>query len=226
MTELQNKLISLSDSTYRDFQAKLVPTADKSTMLGVRVPVLRKFAVDFSKTEECEKFLHTLPHDYYDENMLHSILLCNIKDYNECISLIDEFLPFTDNWAVCDVLSPKVFKKHKPELLMKIKEWISSEETYTVRFGLEMLMAHFLDSDFSAEQLQLACSVKSDEYYVKMMVAWYFATALSKQWSSAVSYIESKALEPWTHNKAIQKAVESLRITSEQKTYLKSLKIK
>jgi 3-methyladenine DNA glycosylase AlkD len=171
------------------------------------------------------EFLHQLPHKYYDENMLHGLLISLIKDYDECIRLTDEFLPYIDNWAVCDIMSPKVFAKHKDELLVKILEWSKSEHTYTCRFGLEMLMTYFLDKDFKPEYLEIPASVRSEEYYVKMMVAWFFATALAKQWDATLPYIENKTLAPWTHNKTIQKACESYRVTDEHKQILKGLKV-
>ena len=173
-----------------------------------------------------EDFLHQLPHEYYDENMLHALLISEVKDYEECIRLTDTFLPFVDNWAVCDIMSPKVFAKHKKELLAKIKTWSKSSHVYTCRFGIEALMSHYLDKDFKSEYLQIPASAISGEYYVKMMVAWFFATALAKQWDATIPYIENKKLAPWTHNKTIQKAIESYRITPEQKAYLRSLKIK
>jgi len=197
---------------------------DRKLFIGVRVPMLRGFAKEIKDTPEAKKFIAKLPHKYYDENMLHGLLLAEIKDYDECIKYVDKFLPYVDNWAVCDIMSPKVFKKHKAELLEKIPEWIGSGETYTCRFGIEMLMSHFLDKDFKEEYLQLVASVDSDEYYVKMMVAWFFATALTKQWDASVKVIEAGQLGAWTHNKSIQKARESYRITDEQKAYLNTLK--
>ena len=216
MTSLQERLFAIQDKQYAAFQAKLTPG----------VPVLRKFAKEFTKEAECEEFLHRLPHWYYDENMLHGLLISEVKDYEECIRLTDSFLPFVDNWAVCDIMSPKVFAKHKKELLEKIKTWSKSLHVYTCRFGIETLMSHYMDKDFKAEYLEFPASVRSEEYYVKMMVAWFFATALAKQWDQAILYIEQRRLAPWTHNKTIQKAIESYRITPEQKEYLRTLKIK
>lgn len=225
MTNIQEKLFELRDKEYALFQAKLTPGIPKETFIGVRVPLLRKFAKEYIKTSESKDFLKSLPHHYYDENMLHGILISEIKDYTQCIELTDKFLPYVDNWAVCDIMSPKVFKKHKEELIKKIKTWSKSKHTYTCRFGMEMLMSHYLDEDFRPEYLQIPINVRSDEYYIKMMVAWFYATALAKQWDSTIQIIQDKRLEPWTHNKAIQKARESLRITQEQKEYLKSMKI-
>ena len=191
----------------------------------VRVPVLRKFAKEFAKEVEVNDFVQQLPHKYYDENMLHSLLISQVKDYEECISLTDLFLPYVDNWAVCDIMSPKVFAKHKVALTERINTWINSRHTFTCRFGIETLMTHYLDKDFKADYLEISADVRSGEYYVKMMVAWFFATALAKQWDAAIPYIEQKRLAPWTHNKTIQKAIESYRITPEQKDYLRTLKI-
>jgi len=222
---ITDKLFELKDDKYAGFQAKLTPNVLRSLFIGVRVPVLRKFAKEIKGTEEARKFLNTLPHKYYDENMLHGLLLSDMKDYEGSIEYVDKFLPYVDNWAVCDIMSPNNFKKHKAELIEKIPEWIKSKDTYTCRFGIEMLMSHFLDDAFREEYLRFVIDVKSEEYYVKMMVAWFFATALAKQWDASIKVIESKSLEPWVHNKTIQKARESYRITDEQKEYLKSLKI-
>jgi len=222
---IKDRLFELRDEEYAQFQAKLTPNVDKDLLIGVRVPVLRAYAKEIKDSPESKKFLSKLPHKYYDENMLHGLLLSEMKDYDECIEYVDKFLPFVDNWAVCDIMSPKVFKKYKEKLLIKIREWIKSDDTYTCRFGIEMLMSHFLDQDFKEEYLQWVSCVKSDEYYAKMMIAWFFATALTKQWDASVKVIESKELSPWVHNKSIQKARESYRITNEQKIYLNSLKI-
>ena len=226
MTPLQERLLTMRDKQYAAFQAKLTPGVSKDSIIGIRVPVLRKFAKEFAKETEVNDFMHQLPHKYYDENMLHSLLISQVKDYDECISLTDAFLPYVDNWAVCDIMSPKVFAKHKPALTEKIKTWISSQHTFTCRFGIEALMSHYLDKDFKAEYLEIPAAVRSEEYYVKMMVAWFFATALAKQWDAAIPFIEEKRLAPWTHNKTIQKAIESYRITPGQKEYLRTLKIK
>ena len=224
MTQLQNRLFELSDAEYAAFQSKLAPNIAPDKFIGVRVPALREFAKEFSKSPECAEFLNTLPHEYYDENLLHSILLEKVKDYKGCMELVERFLPYVDNWAVCDTLRPKVFAKHRAELLPKLREWTASDKTYTCRFGIDMLMTHYLDDAFQPEYPELVASVRSDEYYVRMMAAWYFATALAKQWDAVIPYIENRRLDKWTHNKAIQKAVESYRITAEQKTYLRSLR--
>lgn len=224
--EIEKRLFALSDEKYAAFQAKLTPNVAPELFIGVRVPEVRKLAKELKKDAVAEVFLGVLPHKYYDENMLHGLLISEIKDYDEVIRQIDRFLPFVDNWAVCDTMSPKVFKKHKTELINKIKTWAEAKETYAVRFGIEMLQSHFLDDDFKPEYLEIPAAVKSEEYYVNMMVAWFFATALAKQWDSTVPYIEKNRLAVWTHNKTIQKAVESYRITEEQKAYLRTLKIK
>ena len=224
--EIKQRLFSLQDEPYRDFQVKLIPTIDPKTMIGVRTPALRKLAKELSKDPDITEFLTSLPHEYFDENQLHAFLISEIKDYKKCIAQTEKFLPFINNWATCDQLSPKVFKKYKQELLSHIQTWIRSEETYTVRFGIGMLMQHFLDDDFDPEYLELVAGIRSEEYYINMMIAWYFATALAKQYDAVLPYLEQKKLAPWTHNKAIQKARESYRVSAEQKEYLKSLKIK
>lgn len=223
--DVQNELFELRDEEYAAFQAKLTPTLPPEKFIGVRVPVLRKFAKEYFKNPEHVEFMNELPHKYYDENMLHGLLIEQIKDYDECIKQIDLFLPYVDNWAVCDIMSPKILKKHKDSLILKIREWSACEKTYSCRFGMEMLMSHFLDEDFKVEYLEIPASVKSEEYYVNMMIAWFFATALTKQWDSTVPYIENRKLEKWTHDKTIQKACESYRITDEQKKYLRKLKM-
>lgn len=223
---VREKLFELQDPEYRDFHAKLMPTVDTERIIGVRTPELRKFAREFAKTSDAAGFLKALPHRYYEEDNLHGCLITGMKDYGTCIEKLDEFLPYVDNWATCDMISPKVFKKHLPELYEKIKEWISSGQTYTVRFGIGMLMSFYLDDAFSPEYPELVSGIRSEEYYVNMMVAWYFATALAKQYDIILPYMEKRSLDRWTHNKAIQKAVESRRITDGQKAYLKTLKVK
>ena len=224
MEDILMRLRALSDPPYADFQRKLTPGLDPDKFLGVRVPALRKLAVEVKKEGLREAFLDELPHGYYDENLLHAILLSGEKDYGRCIERIDAFLPYVDNWAVCDTLRPKVFAKHHRELLPECERWVRSRETYTVRFGLDTLMSEFLDAEFDGSYLELAASVDSEEYYVRMMQAWYFATALAKQWETTIPFLEQHRLCDWTHRKTIQKAVESFRITEEQKNYLRSLK--
>ena len=222
MTEIQKRLFELRDEKYAEFQLKLTPGITKESVVGVRVPILRKFAKELIKKPEHKSFLSELPHKYYDENMLHGLLVSEIKDYDACVAELERFLPYVDNWAVCDIMSPKVLTKRKDELIVKIREWAKSERVYTCRFGLETLMTHFLDRDFKPEYLEIAANVKSDEYYVNMMIAWFFATALAKQWDAAIPYIENKKLSDWTHKKTISKSIESFRITDEQKAYLKT----
>ena len=226
MTSIQKKLFELQDKKYAKFQSKLTPNVNPKLFIGVRVPECRAFAKELYKNniDEVKKFFSELPHKYYDENMLHGLLISEIKDFDWCISELEAFLPYVDNWAVCDIMSPKCFKKHKSELLPFIKLWTKSSKEYTIRFGIEMLMSHFLDDDFRPELLKIVAAVHSDKYYVNMMIAWFFATALTKQWDSTISYIESGKLDQWVHNKTIQKARESYRISDEQKQYLFSLK--
>lgn len=223
---VQARLFELQDLTYRDFHSKLMPTVPKEKIIGVRVPQLRRFAKEFAKTKEAKEFLEILPHKYYEEDNLHAFLIEQIKDFDKCIFALDDFLLYVDNWATCDMMTPKVFKNNTEKLLPKIEEWLISDYTYQVRFAIGMLMKFYLDENFDEKYLKLVAGVKSDEYYINMMIAWYFATALAKQWEKTVPYIENKTLDKWTHNKAIQKAIESYRITKEQKEYLKTLKIK
>lgn len=222
---VQARLFELQDLNYRDFNSKLIPTVDPATVIGVRTPELRKFAKAFAKTPEAAEFLQSLPHKYYEENNLHGFLIETMKDYDQVIAALDTFLPYVDNWATCDLMRPRVFQKHLPKLREQIKRWMASEHTYTIRFGIEMLMTFYLDEHFQTEYLDWVAGVESGEYYVNMMVAWYFATALAKQYDAALPYIQQCRLDPWTHNKAIQKAAESRRITGEQKAYLRSLKL-
>ena len=228
MTDIQKALFELQDLEYRDFIAKLVPNVDKETIIGIRVPVLRKFTKSYLKEhkDECEVFLNTLPHQYFEENNFHAFILEEEKDIDVLFSKLDEFLPFVNNWATCDSLKPKIFKKNKEKLEAKCYEWMKSNDVYTIRFGIEQLMNYFLDDSFNIKQPKIIAKIKHEDYYVKMMIAWYFATALAKQWDEIIPFIKNQELEPWTHNKAIQKAIESYRITPEQKEYLRSLKIK
>lgn len=218
--------MALQDKEYAAFQSKLTPGIPEEKFIGVRVPEARKLAKMIYKSGEYEAFLLQLPHANYDEDMLHGLILSEEKDYEQCVKYVDAFLPFVDNWAVCDIMSPKVFKKNKDKLIDKIREWSASDHVYTCRFGMEMLMSHYLDDDFRPEYLEIPAGVISEEYYVNMMIAWFFATALAKQWDATIPYIEKNKLGIWVHNKTIQKARESYRITEEQKEYLKSLKRK
>lgn len=225
MNELQQHLFGMRDAAYAAFIAKLTPGFPPSHFIGVRVPLLRTIARSFAKEEAAsQSFLSHLPHSYYEEDMLHGMLISLVKDYDRCLDLTDRFLPYVDNWAVCDTLSPKVFAKQKAQLLENILRWSSSSHTYTCRFGLRMLMTHFLDDSFSADFLEIPAAIRSEEYYVKMMVAWFFATALAKQWEATLPYLENRQLDPWTHRKTIQKAIESYRIPPERKDYLRTLR--
>lgn len=222
---IREKLFELRDENYKEFHAKLIPTVPKENIIGVRTPVLRKYAKEMSKHPQICEFLEKLPHQYYDENNLHGFIIESYKDYDKCLSAVETFLPYIDNWATCDMLAPKVFGRNTGELLEPIHKWIASEDTYTIRFAINMLMRFYLDAEFSPKYLELVAGVKSAEYYVKMVIAWYFATALAKQYDTVIPFLEQRRLEPWTHNKAIQKACESYRITAEQKVYLRSLKV-
>ncbi|MBQ3427572.1 MAG: DNA alkylation repair protein [Clostridia bacterium] len=224
--EIRKELYRLQDEGYRDFQSKLIPTVPSELFIGVRTPDLRRLAKELSKRDDICEFLSSLPHKYFDENQLHAFTISGMRDLESCINELNKFLPFVDNWATCDQMSPKIFKKHKSELLVEIRRWIGSDCTYTVRFAIGMLMEHFLDEDFDISYLHIVANVKSEEYYIKMMVAWYFATALAKQYDAVLPFIEEKKLSTWTHNKAIQKAAESRRISMEKKEYLRTLKIK
>ena len=244
--EIRQELFNQQDKKYREMQIRIVPSVAPESIIGVRTPILRKYAKELAKREDVEVFLEDLPHRYFDENQLHAFILSAGKDYEACIGNVERFLPFVDNWATCDQMSPKVFKKHRPELLEHIREWIRSDKAYTIRFGIGMLMEHFLDEDFSPEYPEMVAGIRpasgtnapdgsspsqsvqngSEEYYIRMMIAWYFATALAKQYDAILPYIEECRLAEWTHNKAIQKSIESYRITPEQKDYLRTLKIK
>lgn len=223
---IQEQLFALQDKPYRDFQSKLIPGIDPETVIGVRTPELKKLAKALAKTEEAAAFLNELPHRYFDENQLHAFLISELKDYDGVLSELKRFLPHVDNWATCDQLSPKIFKKHTDKLIDSITEWMASGETYPIRFGIGMLMRWYLDEHFKPEYLQRVAAVRSEAYYVNMMVAWYFATALAKQYEATIPVIESNTLPVWTHNKAIQKARESYRVPEERKAYLLTLKRK
>ena len=222
---VRDRLFAMQDLKYKDFHSRLMPTVDSDLVIGVRTPELRKFAKEFAKTDMAEVFLNALPHKYYEENNLHAFLICEIKDFDRLITRLNEFLPFVDNWATCDMMRPKIFSKNKEKLLPEIEKWMSSEQPYTVRFGIEMLMIHFLGDSFDSAFPQKVAEIRSDMYYVRMMQAWYFATALAHQYEQILPFIENNVLDEWTHNKAIQKAVESYRVTAEQKEYLKGLRI-
>ncbi|MBQ9642482.1 MAG: DNA alkylation repair protein [Lachnospiraceae bacterium] len=225
LEEIRNTLFSLQDLKYRELQIRTIPSRDPESIIGVRTPELRRYAKQLSKREEVSEFLTDLPHPYFDEDQVHAFIISEMKDYDSCMARLEMFLPYVDNWATCDQISPKVFRKHRKELLTKIRGWISSDRPYTIRYGLGMLMQHFLDEEYDPAYPELAAGIRSDEYYVNMMIAWYFATALAKQYEEVLPYIENRRLDVWTHNKTIQKAIESYRITPEQKDYLRSLKI-
>ena len=229
MQEITEQLITMKDEVYKNFHGKLMPTINPDTILGVRVPLLRKFSNQLSKSlskEEIERFMSELPHRYYEENNIHAFLIEKINDYDECIAALDNFLPFVDNWATCDMMNPKIFKKNTRKLFDKIEEWMSSSHVYTIRFGIGMLMRFYLDDDFSTQYLDMTANVVSDEYYVNMMKAWFFATALAKQYEATLPYIQQNRLDIWSHNKAIQKSIESFRVSKEHKEELRRYKRK
>jgi 3-methyladenine DNA glycosylase AlkD len=226
MREILDRLFEERDEGYAVFQRRLLPGIAAERVIGVRTPVLRKMAKEIAKTEKCERFLRECPHEYFEENQLHGFIISGMKDFDACIDWLERFLPYMDNWATCDQTSPKIFRKYKSELLSYIVKWMKSEHTYTVRFGVGMLMQHYLDEDFRPEYPEMVAAVHSNEYYVNMEIAWYMATALAKQWDAVIPYVEEKRMDKWVHNKTIQKAVESYRITEEQKKHLRKYKIK
>ena len=223
---IRKKLFSLQDKKYAGFQEKLIPGVDQLEVIGVRTPALRKLAKELYREGNADEFLKDLPHRYFEENQLHAFIISEIKDYYVCVEAVEKFLAYVDNWATCDQMSPKVFGKNKDKVLDKIKVWIKSDATYTVRFAVGMLMRHFLDEDFDPIYLEMVAELRSDEYYINMMIAWYFATAMAKQYEATIPYIEGERLATWTHNKTIQKCVESYRISDDLKLYLKTLKKK
>lgn len=222
--DIEKTLFQNSDEKYKKFNSSLIPTVDREKFIGVRTPVLRKMAKEIYRSDLRNEFLDSLPHKYYEENNLHAYVIEQIKDFDECIGRLEEFLPYVDNWATCDSMTPKVFAKHKTELLEKIEVWLKSRHTYTVRYAIRMLMCFFLDEDFDEKYLEKVSLIRSDEYYIKMMVAWYFATALAKQYDSAVKYIENHTLDDDVHKMTIQKAVDSFRVTDDQKAYVKTMR--
>jgi len=218
---IQKTLISMEEEEYREFISNLMPTVDKNKVIGIRIPILRKYAKDL---ENYEEFLSTLPHEYFEENNLHAFLIEREKDFDKCIEKIDAFLPYIDNWATCDSMKPKVLKKEPKKLLKHIRKWIKSKDVYAVRYAINLLMSFYLDEKFNEDHLVLVANIRSDKYYINMMRAWFFATALAKRYKETVVYIENNVLDTWTHNKTIQKAIESLRISKDQKQYLKTFK--
>ena len=223
MTDIQQKLFSLRDIKYKEFHSKLMPEIAPETIIGVRIPLIRSLIRELSDREKSDFLNSPLPHSFYEENNLHGFLISQIKDFDECIKELNRFLPFVDNWATCDSLRPVCFKKNKQKLLKQIEKWILSKDTYTVRFSIEMLMVHFLDEGFDEKYLSMVCAVKSHEYYVNMMIAWFFATALAKQYDSTIRILTDNVLDNWTHNKTIRNAIESRRIDDDKKVYLRTL---
>lgn len=224
--KVQQDLFTMQDLKYRDFHAKLMPTVDKDSVIGVRVPMLRAYAKKFGKTEEAKQFLEILPHQYYEENNLHGLLIDQMKDYELCIEELIRFLPYINNWATCDILSVKAVKGHLDSYIKNIYQWLESDYTYTIRFGINMLMRYYLEEEFKIEYPEKVAAIRSEEYYVNMVRAWYFATVLAKKYDQVLPFLEEQKMDVWTHNKTIQKAIESYRITLEQKEYLRTLKIK
>lgn len=233
---IQEALFNAQDLKYMAFQSEMIPTIPVDSIIGVRTPDLKLIARNFSADPKINKFLNRLPHEYYDENQLHSFILSGIKDFDECVEQLEKFLPFVDNWATCDQLRPKVLgkKENRKKLLELIKFWIRGrlasgepveDDTYIVRFGVEMLMSWFLDDDFDPMFLRWVATIRRDSYYVKMMVAWYFATALAKQYDATIPYIQERKLDPWTHGRTIQKACESFRVTPKHKESLRKLRL-
>ena len=223
---VQKELFAMQDTGYRDFHMKLMPTVDPERVIGVRTPALRAFAKKYGKPEEAKQFVEVLPHQYYEENNLHGLLLEQGKNYEKCVKDLDRFLPYVDNWATCDLLAVKIVKKHLDLFIKEVYRWMESEHTYTIRFGINMLMRYYLEDEFKLEYPEKVAAIRSEEYYVNMMRAWYFATALAKQYEAIIPYLEEKRMDTWTHNKTIQKAIESYRITPEQKVYLRTLRVK
>lgn len=225
-SEIRKKLLAESESEYRDFSASLVPTFPRERVIGVRVPKLRRLAKELYKAGDASEFLSELPHEYLEEEHLHALIICEIKDFSECLFYIEKLLPHIDNWASCDSLRPKCFSDNKEGLLSHVREWVASPHTYTARFGIEMLMIHYMDDASVGDHLDTVAALHPDDYYLRMMIAWYFATALTLRYSEAIGYIEARRLDTWTHNKAIQKACESRAVSSDRKCYLRTLKIK
>ena len=223
--EIRTELNRLQDVKYREMQIRTIPTVSPETIIGVRTHKKKKMARELLHSGQINLFLNDLPHRYFEENQLHAFLISGTKDYSECIRLLDLFLPYVNNWATCDQMSPGVFRKHRNELINRIPDWLDSSKPYVIRFGIGMLMQHFLDEDFDRRYAEMVAAVRSEEYYVNMMIAWYFATALAKQYDAAVPFLENRYLDRWTHNKTIQKAIESYRIPPDRKEYLRSLRI-
>ena len=224
MNRILKELYKYQDLKYADFSSNLTPNLSRNDYIGVRVPNVRKIAKLFYKNNDYLDFIKTLPHDYFEENMAHGLIISEFDDYEKTIDALNIFLPYVNNWAVCDCIKPKTFKKNKNRLIVDIKRWLKSKDTYVLRFAVSMLMTYFLDDDFNEEYLNIVSKVKSDEYYVNMMIAWYYATALAKQYDATIPYIVENKLDKWINNKTIQKAIESYRINDESKIYLKQFK--
>ena len=224
--DVQKRLFEMRDTGYRDFHARLIPTVKKEKIIGIRTPMLRKFAKEFGKIEESEIFLKALPHQYYEENNLHGLLIEQIRDYDKCLEELERFLPHIDNWATCDMLALHMMKKHRDIFIREVYRWMGSDKPYIIRLGISMLMRHYLDEGFKPEYPEKVAAIRSEEYYVNMMRAWYFATALAKQYEKILPFLEEQRMDIWTHNKTIQKSIESYRITQEQKDHLRTLRIK
>ena len=224
--DVRKRLFEMQDTGYRDFHARLVPTVEKEKIIGIQIPILRKFAKEFGKTERSEMFLKVLPHQYYEENNLHGLLIEQIRDYDKCLKELERFLPYINNWATCDLLALHMMKKHRDIFIREIYRWMESDKPYIIRFGISMLMRHYLDEGFKPEYPEKVAAIRSEEYYVNMMRAWYFATALAKQYEKILPFLEEQRMDIWTHNKTIQKSIESYRITQEQKDHLRTLRIK
>lgn len=225
LNQIKKNLFKYQDKKYQKFESSLIPNVEKKLIIGVKTPILKNMAKEIIKADLSDKYIKMLPHKYFEENQIHSFIISESKDFDECIKNINNFLKYVDNWATCDQLCPKIFKKNKNQLLIHIKKWINIKKTYYIRFGIKMLMSHFLDEDFDKKYLKIVSSIQSDEYYVNMMIAWYFATALAKQYDDTIVYLEKYKLSPWVHNQTIKKAIESYRVSEKNKKYLKSLKM-
>lgn len=225
MNKIREYLLSKQDIKYRDFTLPLIPNVDEKTFIGVRLPAIKKYAKELDEKSRIE-FLNSLPHQYHEENLLHAYILSNIKDYETFINYVNVFLPFVTNWSVSDTICNKYLIKYRNQLIKEVYKWLKSDELYRVRYAVKCLMNYYLGDDFKKEHIEHVEQVKLDDYYIKMMIAWYLATGLAKNYDSFVKVIEEKKFDAFTHNKAIQKAIESYRVSDEHKDYLKTLKIK
>lgn len=223
---LLKKLVDLQDLKYKSFQEKLIPTIDPNTIIGVRTPELKKIAKEVYLSDYKDSFLGCLPHQYFEENQIHSFIIALEKDYDKCIKLINDFLPYIDNWATCDQATPAALKKRPDDTLKEIKKWFKEDKTYYYRYGIEQLMSFYLNDRFKKEYLEMVAGINSEEYYVKMMQGWFFATALAKQYDDTILYIEKGLLEKDVNNITIKKAIESYRINDSKKEYLRKFRIR